>query len=242
MQPISAYTKDNHLRVVLQGPPGSGKSCLALQFPKPYIIDLDVNLGGPIRWAQRTGGPLPVGYDTVDRDEQGQLVPVPLRYTRLDRLLQEAQANPAIETIVIDSATNLADVLVAETLRKQNKPTMSKQEWGFFFTYGKALMGTLTQMRKHIVLTAHEKVNKKEDGSIAYPIKLAWPGQLGQIIGAFFTDVWRCEVQQKQKGLETVYEFVIRTMPDFQYELKNSLGLPPVFKFDWPTIAAQLNN
>lgn len=241
MQTIDSYAKQSHLRAILQGPPGAGKTDLACAFPKPYFIDLDLNLGGPIRRRRSNNLSLPVGYDTIDRDEQGVLVPLAQRYARLDKCLVDAQANPDIETIVIDSATNLADVLIAETLRKQNKTSMTKQEWGFFFSYGKQLMQTLTSMRKHIVLTAHEKVNKKEDGSIAYPIKLAWPGQLGQIIGAFFTDVWRCEVEAKPSGLSVSHEFIIRTMPDFQYELKNSLGLPAKFKFDWKTIETALS-
>lgn len=241
MQPITVYsTTTDFLRVILQGPPGAGKSCLASQFPKPYFVDIDVNLGGTLRWCRINNKQLPVGFDTIDRDETGAMVPMAARYARLDRLLQEAQANPAIETIVLDSATNLADVLVAETLRKQGKSVMSKQEWGFFFSYGKALMGTLSSMRKHIVLTAHEKVNKNEAGAVVYPIKLAWPGQLGQIIGAFFTDVWRCEVETKPSGLATEYSWIVRTMPDYQYELKNSLGLPPKFKFDWNLVVERL--
>lgn len=245
MQPITSYSLDDRIRVIIQGPPKSGKSVLSMQFPRPYFIDLDVNLGGPLRYAQRAGVQLPVGYDTVDKDEKGVVVPPQQRYTRLNKLLKEAQENPEIETIVIDSATQLTQILIDEVCRSQGKLSPDdfkdgRQFWGFFGRLGVGVMAALKCMRKHVVLTAHEKINKTADGSIVYPIKVAWPGQLGQIIGAYFTDVWRCETQTIPKGLEKEYKFVVRTMPDAMYELGNGLGLPPVFEFKWDIIAAAL--
>lgn len=240
MKPITEYQSERHARILLQGPPGGGKSCVGMQFPKVGVIDFDVNMRGPLDWLKSKNLPLPVAFSTIDRDDDGKEVPFPMRYTRLDGELQKMQADPNIETIFLDSATNMIDVLVAETLRKQNKSAMSKQEWGFFFTYSKQLMATLTQMRKHIVISAHEKVNKKEDGSIVLPYKVAWPGQFGMIIGAFFSDVWRCEFKVIPKGMTNEYKQIIRTMPDYQYELKNSLGLPAEFEFSWPEIERRL--
>jgi hypothetical protein len=211
-----------------------------MMFPKPYFIDLDHNLAGPIRKIRELNLPLPVGFDILDKDEAGKAVDLKDRYVRLTKLLAAADANPDIETIVIDSATNLSTVLVSETLRLQGKSAMSKQEWGFFFTYGKQLMDSLTTSTKHIVLTGHEKESKTESGAIVFPIELAWPGQLGKIMGAFFTDVWRCEAKLTPSGLDTITEYVVRTSPNNQYALKNGFGLPPVMKFDWKAIQEKL--
>lgn len=242
MQPINNYssTVGKLLRVVLQGPPKSGKTCLACQFPKPYVIDVDVNLGGPIRFLQKNNLALPVGYDVLDKKEDGTEIPLPLRYNRLNECLIVAQQNSDVETIIIDSATNLVDIIIADVLRQQNKSAMSKQEWGFFYSTGKHFVGTLTSMRKHIILIAHEKINKTTDGSIAYPIEVAWPGQLGTNIGSFFTDIWRCEVEEVPSGMTSTYRWKIRTMPSFKYKLGNSLDLPPLFEFKWSTIAEKL--
>lgn len=245
MQPISTYAVDDRIRVIIQGPPKAGKSVLAMQFPKPYFIDLDVNLGGPIRYAQRAGLALPVGYDTVDKDEKGLTVKPQERYIRLNKLLQEAQQNPDIETIVVDSATQLTQILVDEVCRQQGKSSPDdfkdgRQFWGFFGRLGVGVMAALKVMRKHIVLTAHEKINKDDKGNVILPIKIAWPGQLGQVIGAYFTDVWRCETKTTPRGLEKDYQFIVRTMPDAMYELGNSLGLPATFEFKWETIQQKL--
>lgn len=245
MQPISSYdTSNRFLRLLLQGPPKAGKSVLACQFPKPYIIDLDVNLGGPLRWIKEQNAKgnklaLPVGYDVVDHDEKGILVELKQRFLRLDKLLKEAQVNPEIETIILDSGTQLVDILINEVLRQQQKTAMSKQEWGFFFTMSKNFFGTLAQMRKHIIVPVHEKINKDPTGAVVLPYEVAWPGQFGSIIGAFMTDVWRCECQEVT-GLVPTYKYMVKTMPNYQFKLGNSLGLPPSFEFKWEVIEAKL--
>lgn len=228
------------LRVVLQGQPKIGKSCVACQFPGAYIIDIDLNLGGPLRFLERNNLPKPIGYDVLDRDAKGAIVPMSMRYTRLNELLIAAQTNDDIKTIVLDSATNLTEVVIAEVLRQQMKSAMTIQLWGFFYNTSKNLIATLTQMRKHIVLTAHEKENKNDEGATIYPYEVNWPGQFGKNIGAFFTDVWRCEVDEIPKGMETSYKWWIRTMPNHKFKLGNSLDLPARFEFKWETIAEKL--
>lgn len=246
MQPITTYdTANRFLRLLLQGPPKSGKTVLACQFPRPYVIDLDVNLGGPLRFMRERNLPLPVGYDVLDKDENGKDVPVSERYIRLDKLIKEAAVNPNIDTVIFDSATNLVDVFIAEVLRQQKKPVMSKQEWGFFFALSKNWFGTVAQMRKHIVIPAHEKINKDKEGAVILPYDVAWPGQFGQIIGAFMTDIWRTDCQEGAPvnvggKLQKSYSWLVKTMPSYQYKLGNSLGLPPEFEFKWETIAAKL--
>lgn len=251
---ISEYSNaNNHLRLVLQGPSGVGKSCIAAQFPKPWIFDLDIKLNSAIYYLKRNKLQLPVGYDVCDvneydKDETGRPKPIPKleRFLHLDKHLIAANNNPAVETIVLDSGTMLADILINEVLRQQGKIKMSdfkdgRQFWMFFAPFCLNFFATLAQFRKHVVLTVHEKINKLENGSIAYPIKVAWPGQVGGNIGAFFSCVWRAEVEKQQSGTNLNYKWKIRTKPDGMYELNDTLDMPPTFEFSWPTIQAALD-
>lgn len=242
MQPPSAYAKEDFLRLLLQGPSGSGKTDLACGFPKPYIVDIDRNLGGVLRRRANAKLVLPVGFDVLDRDEANKDVPIPLRYLRLDKCLLDAQANKDIDTIVIDSATTLVDIMIAEVLRQQSKTEMTKREWGFFAILGKKLMATFSSMRKHVVLIIHEKTATDANGSVVYPLKVGWPGQVGDDMGKYFTNVWRCEnsTVPKAGGSGTETKYTLRTSPNGMYALKNTLGLPATFEFDWSKIEVAL--
>lgn len=241
MPSISDYAKDDYIRLLLQGPSGSGKTDLAANFPKPWLIDIDKNGGGVIR--RRLAAKLPnfVGYDFIDVDDKGTPIPMPMRFQRLDQVSQRAQANPDVQTIIYDSATTLVDVMIAEVLRQQSKTEMTKREWGFFAILGKSLMAKFSAMRKHIVLIIHEKTVTDANGSVVYPLKVGWPGQVGDDMGKYFTNVWRCENQTvPAPGSGTLTKYLLRTSPNGMYALKNTLGLPATFEFDWAKVEQAL--
>ncbi len=233
MKQIFTYASESRLRVLLQGPPGSGKTTTASQFPKAYIADCDANLAGALRWLTATKKELPVGYDTIDEVEPK------LRFTHLIKCVAEAAASPAIETIVLDSATKISDYIMAHVLLKQGKSQMEMTSWGFYLAFWKDLIAQLSTAKKHLVLLVHEKVEKDEmEQSLKY--FLAIPGQFGGIAGALFTDVWRAEAETKGFGLAAKTEYSIRASPSHKFQLKNSLGLPPTFPFNWETISGLL--
>ena len=204
-----------------------------------YVADCDINLAGALRWLKTNNKPLPVGYDVIDRDESNKVVDEGFRYARLMKCLSDAVNSPDVKTIVVDSATKVSDYIMADVLREQGKRQMEMQSWGFYLRKWTNFIGQLTAVPKNFVLICHEKVEKDEvDQTLRYFINL--PGQISQIIGTMFTDVWRCEVSEKS-GLSPTYEWIVRTMPNFRFALKNSLALPALFKFDWPTIEAKLS-
>lgn len=245
MPTIDQYaTQDAYIRLLLQGPPGSTKTTTACQFPGVWVLDCDLNLGGPLRWLKDHNKPLPVGYDTIDRKEDGTVVPENMRWQRLCDCISAAgkkAGDLGIKTFVIDSATKAEIYNQAHVLR--TNPTKSggleQASWGFVRSNWIALIGTMTSAKCNFVMNFHEKVDKDEvDGSLKYFLNIQ--GSFKDMAGSLFTDVWRTEMQSSG-GLTPTYKAMIRTMSDYRYQLKNSFQLPPLFEFDWKLIEGKLN-
>lgn len=243
MPTIQQLEPSKKLRILLQGPPGAGKSCVAYQFPKAFVIDLDNNMNGPINWLKRNSRSLPAGYDKatlqLGPDNKWSKVPIAQHFSRLENLLVDADAtdNLAYDSIVIDSATQLIPIFIAEILRRENKPKMGLQEWGAFAVLCRAFLASLMTCNKHVVLIAHEKSITSDSGA-QIGVDVMWPGQMGEILGAFFTDVWRAEMVRRP-GVQEDYDQIIRTRSD-KYKLKSSLDLPGTFTFDWKLVESKL--
>lgn len=240
MQPITDYsTKEEFIRLLLQGPPGSAKTTTACQFPGAYIVDADVNLGGPLRYIKNHGLSMPMGYDRLDVDEKGVVVPPMARYLRLTKLVEDSEKDPEIKTFVLDSATGVSVIIMDEVKRQQPSLKDGRQVYQFFLQATRDFLAKITLMRKNFVFIAHEKIEQDAMTQITQ-YRIAWPGQLGDYMGAFFTNVWRCEVLSE--GFPPKYKFVIRTMQDTQHHgLKNDLELPASFQFDWKTIQEKMS-
>jgi hypothetical protein len=174
----------------------------------------------------------------VDIDEKGAIVPPQQRYIRLTKLVEECSKIDQIQTLVLDSGTGLAPILMDDVKRQQPSLKDGRQVYQFFLLATREFLAKITQIRKHFVLTVHEKVEQDAMTGITQ-YRVAWPGQLGDYIGAFFTDVWRTEVESE--GFPPKYKRVIRTIQDAQhYGLKNALELPNKFEFNWEQIKQKM--
>jgi len=245
MQPITSYQPNLSVAVLIQGPPGSGKTTLACQFPRPYVLDCDLNMSGMIRYCKANNLQLPVGYDTVDIDEEGKPVGIIVagqcedkgqRYARLAAKLSAAAADPNIDTLIIDSVTKVSDYIIAEVMRQGQVSEMRIQDWGKYLYVWKTLITRVRQTRKISVWIGHERPDKDElDGIMRYFLNL--PGQIASIFGGMVSDVWHTEVEEKLGK----HSWLVRTLPNTRHSgLKHSIDLPPLSVVDSKIIAAAL--
>src|SRR2546421_7498018 len=100
MKTCNEYKMEQDFALLLIGPPLSGKTVVALQFPDPYIISTDHKIGNALKF-------LPPGkkwwYSYTDIDEAGKVVEFTDRYSRLCDLVVKATASPEPKTIILDN-------------------------------------------------------------------------------------------------------------------------------------------
>lgn len=215
------------------GPAGSGKSTFAYRFPKPYVINADINMAGPRKQLQEehhdTKG---IVYDDVHTDDSGKAVENLQRFTRFSKLLGDAVASPLYETIILDSVTSLVPIFKNEVLRQGAKPEGFKftfDEWDKFLFLWSRTIQLLRGCGKTVILIGHLVADKGPMDQV-WQYVLSVPGQSGNLIPIFVTDVWRFSVDTELVGGGPKPKYVIRTIQDERYpNIKTSLKLPAKF-------------
>lgn len=240
MKNSATYEPNLSFGLLLMGPPKSGKTTLALQFPKVYIADCDNNLSGPASFIKTMDLP-PFCYDVINIEDSGGERPLHLRWMYTTDCLKQAVKDPNIHTIVVDGLSSLSDYLVEHILRSEGQKHMRIQDWQPFRFMLKRLITYLRSSGKLIIFTCHETVEKDDlDGVLKYFIHV--PTRLRDSIGGDFSDVWR--VESEKQGDK--YVFQIRTRPTVRFSLGTSiLDLPTVLPASFQEIvkyAPQLNH
>lgn len=226
-------------KILLIGPPGSRKTTLGLQFPNVYVEDCDRNLDGPERWLRTNGHKeLSYSYNNVRYDSKGQMREISDCYNALCDDLTLMANSPSefkqFQTVFVDSLSHVNEFLIRHVLKLQQKKNhpleMEARDWSPFKSYAYILLvSKLEQINKHIICSCHEvKLTETDPKQLMVERVIGYEpffqGRVGDIIGAFFTDVWRLEIRPAPGGKTETW---LQTVKHPRCEhLKNSLGLP----------------
>lgn len=239
------------LKILLMGPPGSRKTTFMLQFPKLHVLDCDQNLDGPeavLRFGRKDVSgkqvlaplkpDLSYTYDSIRYDDSGKALDIDDCYNRVIDKLRLFSTDPlykARETVAIDSLSHVNEFIIRHVLKIQNKTRktyeMEARDWSPFkaFAY-QLLVARLEECARTSICVCHELKMTEADKENIMAAKVVgyepyFQGKLGDILGAFFTDVWRMEVRPGPAGsTETWMQTSRHAKCDV---LKNSLGMPP---------------
>lgn len=235
MKSISDYKPTLTFGLLLAGPPKSGKTSIAIQFPKPWLADCDNNMGGPVRRARVEGLATDLRYDTINFDDDGKQIEPAKRWTRLVDLTKKALVDDSIQTIVIDSLSAVNDYVCDHILstkadsREKDKMTIS--DWIPFKTlFTRYITMCRSYPGKYFIMTAHEPL-EKDDATGLYIVRPHIQSKLQDNIAGFFSDVW-CTYTEECGGK---LQYLVRANPDARRQfVGNSLGLPvKPFVFKW---------
>lgn len=205
----SLFEAPKEFALLVVGMGGSGKTTMACQLPRPYIISLDHNLLGPAEYLKKAKftGHVKVAY--ADRDKDNNVVEAKKVWDRFQDLVNEAMNDPEVDTVVIDNSTVLNGVMIDFILGKANKDEMTIQLWGKLFEFWKLFVTKMRRGKKMFVLIGHDRV-EKDDLTQALEYYLALPGQSADVLPTFFTDVFRCEVEVTETSNGPVHKYIVR--------------------------------
>jgi len=211
-----------------------------MQFPNPWIASTDRKLNNALPRIPKNKVWF---YDYPKLGPSGAPLPDEQQWDRLITLTKAAAADSLVKTIVWDHMTDISDMLQAHLANAHSKLTVGNMKvmdmklWQPF----KLLMGrAITLIKgagKMFVVIAHDYVDKDEiTGAVTCRPLIG--GALKDTLGAYFSDVWRCEVEPGFREKPAVYK--VRTQPTAQQMLGSSFNLPPSFEFSWETVAKAL--
>lgn len=233
MQPISSFNSNLGTAIALVGPAGTGKTVLGMRlFPRTAVIVLDLNFTSGLRYCESIKAIDNIlGFETITVDETGKAVPPYLWYDCFFKKLNELAADPSVDAIFVDGATQITDCIIAKIVNAQRPTDIQiaggKDSWPKWGTVGVTWKGLITQIRstgKKFIMAVHEQKNKDESDQI-WKHELLIPGQTKDTLPNLMSDVWRTEVKENMGK----HEWLVRTLPNVRMEfLKNTYGLPGI--------------
>ena len=164
---LSQIPKMSNLKVMLQGEPGAGKTCFATSFPAPiYVFDFDSKINSAARYHDSAR------VEQIDFDDyrggRGSDA-----FDRFEKKLAELESNQkltgkqAYNTIIIDSLTQLSDVMLEALMKRYNTKRghihiPSMQDYQYLGIEFKNYIHRLLRLDCNIVINAHIQINKDE--------------------------------------------------------------------------------
>lgn len=223
-----------HMKVLLAGRPGAGKTLLASTFPNPFYACAE---GGLMSVADRDIPFVDVKGSADLRELRNHLKQPP-------EVRAQSLGTP-VDTIVIDTIDWLQKLLKEERKREKNLDNFDQASWGWLGDKLAGIVRGFNNLPLNVVFTSHLSESKDEkEGNIF--IRPSLQGAMGNDIAQFFdlTLLLKAIPSTTVRNNETVRvtRRYLQTYPDSQYDwIKDRSGKLPAefdvnFKDDYQRI------
>ena len=225
------YTEQKeYLSLLLKGVPGTGKSTIAAQFPKPCFINFDKNTACFKKLPKEVQADIKIVNPFFNA--KGERVKPEKVWANTMDLLAQVVEDKEIKTIVWDSLTLSVAALEDDVIGSNNpKSQMKIQDWGTYGRYLKWLGENLIQAQdrdKHIIVIAHETATVDPDTQRVLSYDLSIGGRMKKDFEMYFSNVWKTYIET---GVGKKGGYYVRTRPTNLSTCKCSFDLPETFIF-----------
>ena len=199
------------------------------------MLDCARNLVGPETYLRKNGHPnLSFGVEDIRYDSKGNPRDIWECYdTVMDTL---RRLKPGVDktydpfkNVFVDSLSHVNEFIIRKVLKLKSKDSMEPNHWTDFKSMAYSLLvSKLEETNRNVICSAHEVTLTKPSSQIMVQeiigVEPFFQGKVGDMIGAFFTDVWRTDLRPASAGRSELWLQTERV--PLCAHLKNSLGLP----------------
>lgn len=220
-----ARSNTQTLKMLLAGPPGSGKTLFCASFPQVLYADMEGRL---LSVRNRDVHRVPISSVADLEELRAMLAQEPD--------VREQALGIGVRTVVLDTVDELARILQKERLRAEKRETLSMQDWGW---YGDQLRNILRSYRNlsdlNVIFTVHLRTTEdSETGRVEYMPSIQ--GQVGNEVAGYVDEAFllRARPTVDENGERVVRRF-LQCYPDPQYSwIKDHSGnMPQEFPMDF---------
>jgi hypothetical protein len=215
----------NKFVILLWGPALSGKTILASQFPKPYFIDLDGQMGSVLALAKKSKADIDFPVIRIDEspteDEDflelcGKNFAKLSAWVKLKKLIEVLSRQLGNdETLVLDNLSRAGEFLTADIKRKSGRQQLQIQDWGTFYDEMSTLVEYLHTPygKSNTILIGHEGSSKDELTGELFKV-LLMPGSFKNRIPSLVSDYLYLNVNVTGPRNKREIRRILQSVPD----------------------------
>lgn len=211
--------KPPYLKLLVYGEPGVGKTVFAAGSPNPLFIDAEHGT-----------------LSLLNHPELKNVLVLPLHdWAEIEKLFWELQAGafPEVETIVIDSISELQKRQMDDLLREAAKQDLKRnpylpfqQDYKINTEVLRRLVVSLRDLDRNLIVTAHATEQQDESDGRIY-LRPAVTPKLSSTLTGIMDVVGYLSLDIDKEGNQTRR---LQTMPSKRVIAKSRLNLPPVIE------------
>lgn len=149
-----------HLKVLLQGPPKSGKTTFIATAPNVVVAACEAGLASIAH--------LDIPYVNVDGTDKLQNLEMILRDDTLRAHAAKQLGLPKIETVAIDTLDAWQEMLKKEVLAENKRSQMQQADWGTLKERMAAIMKKFVTLPVNVIFTVHTSTTQDDESRLVY--------------------------------------------------------------------------